>query len=219
MVRALTPLLAVMMVAGCADPAAPLRLSPPPLARSEVPPPPPGSGAIFNAAVPYAPLHQGLRARRVGDLVTIVLVEDTRSRRSVEASSARQGGASLTLPAEGPLALLGADALKMSSGASFNGSAAARQTSSIAGTVTVTLVAVEPGGTAQVEGEKRMVLSQGEEWVQFTGRLRLADIDAANRIPSTLIADARIRHSGRGALQQASRPGWLSRFFARVAPF
>ena len=64
-----------------------------------------------------------------------------------------------------------------------------------------------------------MRLSQGDEWVQFAGILRLIDIDVDNRILSTRIADAQIIYGGQGAIQQASRPGWLGRFFNMVSPF
>ncbi len=64
-----------------------------------------------------------------------------------------------------------------------------------------------------------MSLSQGEEWVQFAGIIRLADVDVDNQILSNQIADSRIIYSGSGAIQQASRPGWLSRFFSKVSPF
>ncbi len=64
-----------------------------------------------------------------------------------------------------------------------------------------------------------MLLSQGDEWVQFAGIVRLADIDVDNQVPSSVIADARIIYSGAGAVQQASRPGWLSRFFSQISPF
>jgi flagellar L-ring protein precursor FlgH len=64
-----------------------------------------------------------------------------------------------------------------------------------------------------------MQLSQGQEWVQLSGIVRLADIDQDNRIASTRIADARITYSGKGSVQRASREGWLSRFFNLVTPF
>ena len=64
-----------------------------------------------------------------------------------------------------------------------------------------------------------MMLSQGQEWVQFTGIARLADIDPDNRILSSRIADARLEYSSNGAVQRAGREGWLSRFFNMISPF
>ena len=83
----------------------------------------------------------------------------------------------------------------------------------------MTIAAIYPNGTAEVVGEKQMSLSQGDEWVQFAGRIRLVDIDADNTLPSSRVANARVIYTGKGQVQQASRPGWLSRFFNAVSPF
>lgn len=188
-----------------------------------LPPPPPAyvpqNGAIFQAAAGYSGYHEGTRARRVGDLVTIVLVETIATSKSTSGRTERQGNASITPPTAGPLDFLNPDALKAAAQGSFNGRGDAGQRSTLNGAVAVTIAEVRPNGTALVTGEKQMLLSQGDEWVQFTGIIRLADIDSDNRLPSSAVADARIIYSGTGAVQQASRPGWLSRFFAQISPF
>jgi flagellar L-ring protein precursor FlgH len=206
-------------------------IAPPALAKSKppagfepaLPAPPPAphaaDGAIFNLALGYAPLIDGNRARRVGDPLTVVLVEVTTTSKSTGAQTKRKGDVSITPPSAGPLAFLNPDALKAGSQGSFNGQGNASQTSSLGGEVSVTIAEVRPGGTALVRGEKRLLLSQGQEWVQFSGIVRLADLDADNRIASTKVADARIEYSGNGQIQRASRPGWLSRFFSVISPF
>ena len=173
-------------------------------------------GAIFNVAQGYAPLYNGNRAAKVGDLVTIVLIERTTTSKATSAKTQRDGNAGLTLPD-----FIGIDQgdLTASAGSSFNGSGNASQTSTLRGDLTVTIAEVRPNGTALVRGEKVMNLSQGEEWVQVSGIIRLADIDADNRISSIRVADAQISYSGKGAVQQSSKPGWLSRFFNAVSPF
>lgn len=179
----------------------------------------PENGAIFQASHGYAALYEGTRARRVGDLVTVVLVENVNSIKATNASTSRDGNAGIDLPSTGPFALLAPSDLNFSADASFNGQGRATQRSSINGTIAVTVAEVRPNGTALVVGERHMQLSQGNEWVQFSGIIRLADIDADNRIISSRIADAQIVYGGRGAVQQASRPGWLSRFFNIISPF
>lgn len=176
-------------------------------------------GAIFSAAAGYAALHEGRRARNVGDPLTIVLVESTSTSKGASALTKRSGSASITPPSAGLLSFLNPEALKLASGGSFNGAGNAAQTSSLNALLSVTIAEVRSNGTALVRGEKRMILSQGQEWVQFSGIVRLADIDADNRVPSVRVADARIEYSGNGAIQRASRPGWLARFFAAISPF
>jgi flagellar L-ring protein precursor FlgH len=176
-------------------------------------------GAIFRASEGYANLVTGTRARGLGDMLTIVLVEDMRTSKSTGGAIDREGGFGITPPTAGPFDFLNPNALTASGQGDFSGSGNAAQQSQLNGTVAVTIAAIYPNGTAEVLGEKQMALSQGDEWVQFAGRIRLVDIDGDNRLPSTRVANARIIYSGKGAVQQASRPGWLSRFFNAVSPF
>lgn len=78
---------------------------------------------------------------------------------------------------------------------------------------------MRPNGTALVRGEKRLLLSQGQDWIQFSGIVRLADLDADSRVLSSRVADARIEYAGNGSIQRASREGWLSKFFSMISPF
>lgn len=190
-----------------------------------LPPPPPveqiiepANGAIFSTYAGYSPLHYGQRASRVGDLVTVVLTENTRSSKDTSGSSDRDGSINITPPSIGPFSF---DPGNLNSGAtaSFSGSGDASQNNSLNGTITVTIAEVLPNGVARVRGEKLMTFSQGDEWVQLAGLVRLNDIGQDNRVPSTRLADARITYSGNGHMQRASRPGWLARFFNVVSPF
>lgn len=212
---ALLPLLGACGMGG----AGPLPGFAPPAPVLVAPPPPSANGAIFQQASGYAGLHEGQRARQVGDLVTVVLVESIGTSKSTSAQTAKGGSFGVTPPSAGPLSFLNPEALKAASDSSFKGGGSAAQRSTLNGAVAVTITEVRPGGTALVAGERHMSLSQGKEWVQFAGIVRLADIGSDNRVLSTQVADARIIYSGQGAIQQASKPGWLSRFFNFVSPF
>jgi len=180
----------------------------------------PVTGAIFDASLGYAALVQGTSARRVGDPLTIVLQENTTTAKSAGSKSGRDGGFSLTPPTAGPLAFLDPNALKAGGQSSFKGDGSAAQSSSFSGTVGVTIAEVRANGTALVKGEKRLLLSQGQEWIQFSGIVRLADIDPqTNSVRSAQVADARVEYAGNGAVQRAGREGWLSRFFNTISPF
>ncbi len=177
------------------------------------------NGAIFQASQGYAGLYVGTRARSLGDMVTIVLTESTRTTKSASSNTQRDGGFSLTPPIAGPLNFLNPDALKAAGQGSFSGQGDASQQSQLNGAVAVTIAAIYPNGTAEVVGEKQMSLSQGDEWIQFAGRIRLIDINAQNQLSSSQVANARIIYSGKGSIQRASKPGWLSRFFSMITPF
>lgn len=211
----LLPLLGACGMGG----AGPLPGFAPPTPVLVAPPPIQANGAIFQPTAGYAALHEGQRARRVGDLVTVVLVESIGTSKSTSAQTAKGGSFGVTPPTAGPLSFLNPEALKTASDSSFKGGGSAAQRSTLNGALAVTIAEVRPNGTALVTGEKHMTLSQGKEWVQFAGIVRLADIDGDNRVLSTQVADARIIYSGQGAIQQASKPGWLSRFFNLISPF
>ena len=178
----------------------------------------PANGAIFSTRIGYAPLHYGNRAARVGDIVQVVLIERTQAGKTTAASSDREGAINISPPALGPFSFDPGN-LNSGSGASFNGSGDAAQSNTLRGDIAVTIAEVLPGGMARIRGEKLMRLSQGEEWIQLSGLIRLADVDADNRISSTRIADADIAYGGRGHIQRSSQPGWLSQFFTLVSPF
>jgi flagellar L-ring protein precursor FlgH len=182
-------------------------------------PPPIANGSIFQASDGYAALYEGTRARRVGDPLTIVLVERTSASKSSGSQLDSGGGFSITPPSTGNLSLFKPSDIAMSGNRNFKGSGTADQSNALTGEVSVTVAAVYPNGTMLVQGQKRVTLNRGDEFVQIKGIVRPVDIDANNRVPSTRVADARIAYTGKGDVARASRQGWLSRFFQAVSPF
>ena len=184
-----------------------------------VPPPPPANGAIFQISDGYAALYEGSRARRVGDPLTIVLVERTAASKSASSKLNSGGGLSITPPTTGHLALFKGTDASMSTTRDFTGQGATDQSNTLSGEVSVTVSLVYPNGTMLVQGQKRVTLNRGDEFVQIKGLIRAADIDADNRVLSTRVADAQIAYTGKGDVARASRQGWLGRFFSVVSPF
>lgn len=183
-------------------------------------PQPVADGAIFHAAYGYAPLTSGMRAARVGDVLTIQLVERTQALKSNSASTDRSGSISVTPPPTGPIAtVLNKVNLNMGQGAKFDGKGNAAQSNQLTGAISVTIAEVYPNGTMLVRGEKQLTLNRGDEQIQISGIVRQADVDFDNTVPSTRVADARITYSGKGEIARASSQGWLGRFFSRIAPF
>ncbi len=208
-----------VLASGCADegfgsvPRVAATLPMPP----EAPPPGPGSGSLYNPAT-FTSLTSDRRARRIGDLLTIRLVERTQARKSSTADSTRDSDTNITLPKVPPFSYVPEGLLSGGSAQSFSGSGSAAQDNQLSGEITVTVARVLPGGVLQVAGEKRLTLNRGEEQVQISGLVRIDDLGADNSIPSTRVADARIRYSGTGQVADQARQGWLSRFFAKVSP-
>lgn len=179
---------------------------------------PVSSGAIFQNDG-YAALTSGNRASRVGDILTVMLVERTSASKSNSANTGRNGSVGLTPPTTGPLSLINPTDINMGGDQSFKGKGDAAQSNALSGEVSVTVATVYPNGTMLVKGEKLITLNRGDERVQFSGLVRSTDINADNRVLSSRIADAKIRYTGKGEIARASQQGWLQRFFSRISPF
>ncbi|WP_447765450.1 flagellar basal body L-ring protein FlgH [Sphingopyxis panaciterrae] len=187
-------------------------------ATMPVPPPvPPANGSIFQGG--YVALTSGGRAGRIGDIVTIQLVERTAATKSNAAGTQRDGNIGLTPPSTGPLSLFNPSDVAMGGGQQFKGKGDASQSNALSGEVSVTIAAVYPNGTMLVKGEKLLTLNRGDERVQISGLIRAIDIGPDNRILSTRVADANIRYVGKGEIARASQQGWLQRFFSIISPF
>eukprot|EP01037_Dinobryon_pediforme_P001751 gene1751-1781_t len=179
---------------------------------------PPSPGAIFNVNAGYAALVEGPRAHMVGDLLTIVLVENLTTSKQAIGKTQKSGSFSVTPPTAGPFAI-NPNALNAAGASAFSGEGDASQKSQLGGQISVTIAETRRNGTVLVKGEKRLLLSQGEEWVQISGIVRIADIDQNNTVQSGQVADARVVYTGNGAIGRASRQGWLSKFFSIITPF
>lgn len=211
---------------GCATVPEPIPNDPlyAPVQPAELMPPAAESGSLYQAH--YANnLWTDQRAKRVGDIITIVLQEQTSSSKSANTSITKESSiqvpdatvfgttpsvkASKFLPSTSSLSLTNdIDAQR-----DFSGEADADQSNSLSGNITVTVAAVLPNGMLRIRGEKWLTLSRGEEFIRITGLVRPADIRPDNTVLSTRVADARIAYSGTGELAQAGQMGWLARFF------
>jgi flagellar L-ring protein precursor FlgH len=181
---------------------------------------PAANGSIFQVSMGYTPLTSGARATSVGDIITIVLVERTQASKSNSADTSRSGSLGLSPPTTGVLSkLFSASDVAMGGNNNFAGKGAATQSNALSGEITVTIAEVFPNGTMRVKGEKALTLNRGDEFIQISGLVRQADISPDNRIASTRVADAKIIYKGKGEIANASRQGWLQRFFSAISPF
>ena len=216
------PLLALLLallpaLSSCADegfgraPGIAATLPPPPEATLST------TGSLYNAAS-FTSLASDRRARRAGDLVTILLTERTQARKSATSDASRDSKTAISLPDVPPFNALPDGLTSGGTRQNFKGSGSAAQDNQLSGELTVTVVRVLAGGILMVAGEKRLTLNRGEEQIQLTGLVRIDDLGPDNSVRSTRVADARIRYSGTGQIADQSRQGWLARFFTKVAP-
>ncbi len=192
------------------------------------------TGAIYQAGHEII-LFEDIKARRVGDVITIKLAERTNATKTAQTTATKDSSNQMdnptlfgvspafALPGALPLAAAAAkNTLETRFGTknAFNGKGDSKQSNSLTGDITVTVADVLPNGNLFVRGEKRLGLNQGNEYVRISGWVRPADIGSDNTVLSTRIADATISYAGDGQVADANKAGWLSRFFfSSLFPF
>jgi flagellar L-ring protein precursor FlgH len=214
-------LLLALLAAGCSAVVGERPGQFPPAAPVEPPAPPAESGAIYRPTTSIA-LFEDLKARRIGDTLTIRLAERTQASKSASTDATKE----TSVDTGNPIILGGTvtanddDILnnEWETTQEFDGSGSSSQSNRLDGNITVTVADVLPNGNLYVRGEKWLTLNQGEEYVQIAGIVRPADIGADNSVPSFKVADARITYSGNGVIPDANRPGVLARFFMKLWP-
>ena len=205
---------------------------------SPVVPPPSRGGAIYQAGYEMV-LFEDQRARRVGDILTIRLLEKTDASKKAETKLDKTNNTTIANPTilgssplfdvQGvpfgnklPLASTTGNTLEtnLSSDHEFDGSGESSQSNSLDGEITVTVAEVLPNGYLVVQGEKLLTLNRGHEHIRFSGIVRPADIASDNSVPSTKVADARIIYGGQGEVADSNAIGWIARFFiSALLPF
>jgi flagellar L-ring protein FlgH len=197
------------------------------------PPMPTGNGSIYQSGYEMI-WFEDIIARRVGDMLTVTLVESTQANKSATTATAKSTEMSMAnptifgstpqfnTPGIIPLASNKNNTLdlELSSSGSFSGDGSSTQSNALSGNITVTVVEVLPNRNLYVRGEKRIGINQGYEYVRLAGIVRPQDITPQNTVESTRIADPTISYVGEGALADANSMGWLTRFFNSVlSPF
>jgi flagellar L-ring protein precursor FlgH len=180
------------------------------------------SGAIFQSGHEI-PLFESSIARRVGDTVTILLVESTNASKSSTTATKKASTVGISAPTGigTQMTLQGAPlSLGLDNKTSFDGSGTTAQSNKLDGQITVTVAKRMANGNLLVRGQKWLSLNQGSEFVRVQGIIRPTDIAPDNSIPSSKVADAMISYGGQGALADANSPGLLARFFnSKWMPF
>ena len=184
-------------------------------------------GSIFSRAGQDSLLGQD-RARRPGDLVTILIDEQVSASTSASSNASRNSATTaLTTGALGEInRRFGnaglpwpVDINPSESAIDSSGEGGAAQQGRIAGEVTAVVTEVLPNGLLAIRGYKRMELTRGAQIIRLTGLVRPSDIQPDNTIRSRRLADADISFAAKGELADVSRAGWMNRALLRIWPF
>jgi flagellar L-ring protein precursor FlgH len=206
-----------LLLAACSTPLPKREPSFSPVAPADLRPPAQSSGGIYLAGYDNR-LFDDHTARRVGDILTVTLNENTNSNKSANNEDSKKEDDAIGLKGKLPslfglgALLLGSDMqTEFNSNKSFKGKGKVDQSNKLVGQISVTVIELLPNGNLKVRGEKRVTLNQGDEFIRLSGIVRPADIPPSNVIDSSRIADATFMYTGEGAIADANTHGWMSR--------
>lgn len=160
-------------------------------------------------ATNYRPLTSDHRAFRVGDTLTVLVVENSSA--SANADSTMHKQSDIGIKATSPQRQHNAG---LSLSDDFNGKGNTARNGRLLAQLTVSVVDVDTNGDLLVAGEQSLEINKDKQQIKLEGRVRRADIGEGNAVPSSRLADARISYVGDGVLGDAQHRGWLPRILS-----
>ena len=189
-------------------------------------------GSLF-AASEADTLFEDSRARRVGDIVLVKLVENTKAQNKAETSSSKKSSNDYQVTAMfnrghagfipfmpiGPQPSVGLPVLDTDSASGITASGKTKRENYVTTSLATRVLRVLPGGLMEIEGAREIRVNEETEYMVVRGMIRSKDVSADNSVLSTQIADASIEYYGKGVLADKQKPGWFTRLMDNVWPF
>lgn len=224
------PMLTLVLALGCASQQPPAPATPggepgDPISALGIQPPPPTRAASTGSLWPddeQGYLFSDHKARRVGDLLTVRIVEraeaskdaDTKLSRdnAIDASIENLFGLEKSVTVSNPY-VNPASLIKAQASNKFEGNGSTTRSDDLTTQMTVVVDHVLPNGNLVVRGSRVIGLNYEQQVLTLSGMVRPEDIDSQNTVLSTYIANADIRYGGNGVVNDKQRPGWFTWLF------
>ncbi len=184
------------------------------------------NGSIWQAS--SVALTEDGKARRLGDIVTVVIVETASASKEAATATGRSSELSAGIPnfmgLEGSKIITSNFAdlknlINASASSTFDGSGSTSRKETLTATITAKVVDVLPNGNLKIEGRRNVKVNNEDQIVSVKGTIRQRDISPENTINSIFVADAQISYSGEGIISDRQKPGWLMNVIDKVWPF
>ena len=172
------------------------------------------------------------RARKVGDIVIVRIVEDPEASLAANTSSSRSSGVSasklkmlgyMEAMAENNSRLAqnpGSDDLMLAAlGMNFDGAGSSDRNGHVKAYMSAVVETLLPNGNLYIQGQRQIRVNSETEYITLSGVIRPEDISPSNEISSVYVANARISYAGSGPVADKQKPGWLGRVVDHVWPF
>ncbi|NJD37904.1 MAG: flagellar basal body L-ring protein FlgH [Geobacter sp.] len=184
------------------------------------------NGSIWQAS--SIALTEDGKARRVGDIVTIIVTETASASKQAATTTGRSSQISAGIPN-----MLGLEESKIitsnfadlskllnaSASSEFDGSGSTTRKESLTATISAKVIDLLPNSNLLIEGRRNVRVNNEEQIVTVKGTIRQRDITAENTINSIYVADAQITYSGEGIISDRQKPGWLMNVIDKLWPF
>ncbi len=213
---------------GCATVNAGAALPPPQVVPVAPPRATAAPGSLWSESEARALIGMDGNARRVGDLITVQVLDTSSTSLGADTSTGRKNSSEYTVGA-----MLGLDtsvlranpnlgseiALRGGSDSSTEGTGSTSRTGTLAATLTCQVMEVLSNGNLRIRGTKQIRVNRETQYLTLEGIVRPRDILVDNTVQSDLLAEARIEFTGDGVLADKQGPGWLTRVADTVTPF
>jgi flagellar L-ring protein precursor FlgH len=161
-------------------------------------------------------------ARHVGDLVTIIVRENTDVENRDQRQMAKAADASLNLDfsATGDLGSgAGAFDFQKDSERAFRGQSQYRVEQEFLDQITVPIIDILPNGNLVIGGRRERLIAGEKRTLVISGVVRAIDISPSNTVRSQHVAHFKVCYEGDGPESSYSNQGFVGRLFNRVWPF
>jgi flagellar L-ring protein precursor FlgH len=165
------------------------------------------------------------KALRVGDIITVRIVESAEASNTADTDLSRSSSANASLSTFFGkkkflnLFKLGEDLLTTSSENNHTGAGSTTRSGQLTATMTAVVREVLPNGNLVIQGTRELLVNHEQQFITLTGIVRPLDVNRDNVVLSSQLADANITIGGLGVVADKQRSGWGTWIFDFVWPF
>jgi flagellar L-ring protein FlgH len=185
-------------------------------------------GAIWKAKSEMGELFINPKARNIGDIVTIKIVETSSAKNQATTDTGRSSSVAgqvdaffnlenKYLDAGNNFSPFGKVGGKLDN--AFAGKGATTRSGDLSAYITAQVAKVMPNKNLMIIGTREVQINSEKQYITLSGVIRQRDISPDNVILSTYISDAKITYSGAGIVDEKQHPGWMSRILDKAWPF
>jgi flagellar L-ring protein FlgH len=174
----------------------------------------PRGGSIYDPSRGPIGIIADKSARRAGDLITVVIAEQSNVINEESSDLARSTSLDYQLEAFSlkPNLFNTLPRVAASSTDEFSGSANYAKRGQFTTRLTAMVVDVLPNGNLVISGRRELRVDQEVKLIEFSGVVRRYDVGFDNTIQSALVADARIVYIGEGPMTRATNRRGIGAF-------